>query len=171
MTDSTDYGTISVPLADRRIAEMAKRDSETWGEYIRRCADSMTVEVELHGPEQIATFLRARELMAAECDDDVSDADVFREALTEWLIQESDGQDVHTQLVSETAIENGDSVFPRGELKALDPTVRRNLAADADTDAINGKSTIYEVAGYHSPDPLIPLDDDTRDRDPEASDG
>lgn len=51
-------------------------------------------------------------------------------------------------LVNETAVENGDLVFTTEELQDFDIMLLRNLAAEASTDAINGKSTKYEIVEY-----------------------
>lgn len=53
-------------------------------------------------------------------------------------------------LVSEKAVENGDRVFSREELEEMDVHILRNYAADANTDAISGRSTKTEIFSYFS---------------------
>lgn len=55
-------------------------------------------------------------------------------------------------LVDETAIETGDGdlIMTADEFANIDPQFRRRLAAAANTDAINGKSTALEIQYYFS---------------------
>jgi hypothetical protein len=54
------------------------------------------------------------------------------------------------QLVEETALDAGDThlIMTREEFEGIDPQFRRRLAAAANTDAINGKSTALEIRSY-----------------------
>jgi hypothetical protein len=36
----TDYKTMRVPVADWQAAKAAKRENETWGDYLRRCVEA-----------------------------------------------------------------------------------------------------------------------------------
>jgi hypothetical protein len=51
-------------------------------------------------------------------------------------------------LVDERAIDNGDPVFTKEELDNFDIMLLRNLAAEANTNAIHGKSTKFEIKSY-----------------------
>jgi len=51
-------------------------------------------------------------------------------------------------LVSETAIDNGDLIFTKSEFENLHYQYVRNLAAEANTDEINGKSNRLEIQSY-----------------------
>jgi hypothetical protein len=53
-------------------------------------------------------------------------------------------------LVSETAAENGDRTYLRDELEQKDITTLRNMAAEANTNAISGRSTKLEIIAYFS---------------------
>lgn len=51
-------------------------------------------------------------------------------------------------LVQETAIENGDPCYTLEQLDRFAPKLLRRLAANANTNEINGKSTMYEIKEY-----------------------
>lgn len=53
-------------------------------------------------------------------------------------------------LTNETAVETGDThlIMTGEEFDDIDPQFRRRLAAEANTDEINGKSTALEVRFY-----------------------
>jgi len=51
-------------------------------------------------------------------------------------------------LVEESAADNGDPTFTTEELNQYDIMLLRNLAAEANTDAIHGKSTKLEIKAY-----------------------
>jgi len=72
----TEYDTrIPVTAEGRDIAREAKRDGETWDEYIRRCADEPPEVTELVDAEQLV------DAIAAEADGQgrVDDSDLARE--------------------------------------------------------------------------------------------
>lgn len=41
----TDWKTMRVPEGAWEVAQEARGDNETWGEYLRRCADARRVEM------------------------------------------------------------------------------------------------------------------------------
>jgi hypothetical protein len=51
-------------------------------------------------------------------------------------------------LIDEKAIDNGDPVFTKEQLKRFNYQLKRNLAAESQTDAINGKSPMLVVETY-----------------------
>jgi hypothetical protein len=51
-------------------------------------------------------------------------------------------------LIDETALENGDPVFTKEQLKQFNYQLKRNLAAQASTSEINGKSPMLVVETY-----------------------
>lgn len=53
------------------------------------------------------------------------------------------------QLVDACPIRNGDMVFTTEETKQFDTNFLRNLAANANTDAVNGRSTRLEIISYY----------------------
>ncbi len=48
-----DYTTIRVPRADKETAAAAKRDGETWGEYLQRCTDNAPEETRVIPADEI----------------------------------------------------------------------------------------------------------------------
>ena len=54
------------------------------------------------------------------------------------------------RIVDETALDVGDThlIFTRDELNRMSNTMLRRLAANANTDVINGKSTRLEIVSY-----------------------
>lgn len=68
-----------------------------------------------------------------------------------WLnVSLHDGSGGGFQLVSETAIETGDTdlIMTREQFDRLDQHMKRRLAGAANTDEITGKSTLLEVRSY-----------------------
>lgn len=113
--------------------------------------------------EQIVAYENAKEAVKRELGkDDVTQGDVMLEVARAYTgLTPTPG--LVAELIDDHASENGDPVFGYDELEAMDPTRLRNLAADANTDAICGKSTMHEVYSYHAARPASP--------DSEASDG
>lgn len=58
------------------------------------------------------------------------------------------GSVTDNRIVNETALSNGDPVFTKEELDRMSNTMLRRLAANADTDEINGKSLRLEIVSY-----------------------
>lgn len=56
--------------------------------------------------------------------------------------------DIFPSITPEKASDNGDPVFDREELESMDYEELRALAAQVETDAINGKSTKLEMIDY-----------------------
>lgn len=54
------------------------------------------------------------------------------------------------RIVDEVATDNGDPVFTKEEMNRMSNKVVRRLAANANTDVINGKSTRLEITAYFS---------------------
>lgn len=55
---------------------------------------------------------------------------------------------IFPSLVPESASDNGDEVYTKEELKDMDYDELRQMAANVDSDAINGKSTKMEIISY-----------------------
>lgn len=51
-------------------------------------------------------------------------------------------------ILPERAIETDDPVWTKQELEAMDYDELRQLAAETDSDAVNGKSTKLEIIGF-----------------------
>lgn len=51
---STEYKTMRVPESDWKVAKNAKKDDETWGDYLRRCSEN---------PPEIKRFVEADEVV------------------------------------------------------------------------------------------------------------
>lgn len=51
-------------------------------------------------------------------------------------------------IVDETAVDTGDDVYTSEQLENMDPQLLRRLAANANTDCINGKSVHLEIRSY-----------------------
>jgi hypothetical protein len=49
----SDYKTMRVPEEAWKVAKEAKGEDETWGEYLRRCADSPRVHMSEEDVRQI----------------------------------------------------------------------------------------------------------------------
>ena len=67
-----DYTAIRVSKASKEQAEAAKRDGETWDDYIRRCTDN---------PPEVKEFVSAKDV-AAQSDFEPSGQTVDLEATT-----------------------------------------------------------------------------------------
>ena len=57
----TEYKTMRVPVGAWEQAQAARGDGETWGEYLRRCADARRVEM-----SEVEVRELVREEVAAE---------------------------------------------------------------------------------------------------------
>ena len=53
------------------------------------------------------------------------------------------------RIVNETALDNGEEAYTVEQLNKMSNTMLRRLAANADTDVVNGKSTKMEIISYH----------------------
>jgi len=53
-----------------------------------------------------------------------------------------------TELVTETALDNGDPVLTTEEAERYDSKVLRRMAAEADTEAISGRDVALEWYSY-----------------------
>jgi len=53
-----------------------------------------------------------------------------------------------TNLVTDCPMRNGDPVLTTEEVKRMDNKVLRRMAAEANTDSINGRSVALEWQGY-----------------------
>lgn len=53
-----------------------------------------------------------------------------------------------TGLVDDCPIQRGDPVFTTQEVQRMDMNLLRNLAAEANSDAVSGRSTKLELQGY-----------------------
>ena len=60
----TDYTTIRVSKAAKELAQEAKRDSETWNDYIQRCTDTPPSVTEFVPVEDVV----GREVPSAQID-------------------------------------------------------------------------------------------------------
>lgn len=58
------------------------------------------------------------------------------------------GSVTDNRIVDETALENNDPVFTQEELDRMSNTMLRRLAANAETNEINGKSLRLEIVSY-----------------------
>lgn len=63
-------------------------------------------------------------------------------------------------IVDESAIDNGDDVYTSEELSNMDPQLLRRLAANANTNCINGKSVHLEIKSYFGRQRTLPEFDD-----------
>ncbi len=59
----TEYKTMRVPADDWEAADDAKRDGETWGEYIQRCSNN---------PPEVRKFVEASDADGLAYDDVVA---------------------------------------------------------------------------------------------------
>ena len=65
----TDYTTIRVSKAAKESAQEAKRDGETWNDYLQRCTDTPPSVTEFVPIEDVV----GREVPSAQIDQDVSE--------------------------------------------------------------------------------------------------
>lgn len=63
----SDYKTMRVPEGAWRDAKAAKRDGETWGEYLQRCADVDTASTD--APEVVEASVDTDEIATKVLDD------------------------------------------------------------------------------------------------------
>lgn len=50
---TTEYKTLRVPAEEYKTARESKEDSETWGEFLRRCSENPPESVEFIGAEEL----------------------------------------------------------------------------------------------------------------------
>ena len=102
--------------------------------------------------EQQRAYLNARAAVIRDKGPDVTEGEIVEElacAYTGYDGGSGPGPSI-CGLVTETAAENGDPVFTVDELKDMTITEIRRLAADADTEAVSGRSTKMEIIAYFS---------------------
>ena len=98
---------------------------------------------------QVPIYEEAKDVVKAGLGENVTEGEVVRELARAYLFLKpktiSPGM---RQVVDGHASENGDPVFTLEELEAMDAQRIRNLAADANTDAVSGRSTRVEMYSY-----------------------
>jgi hypothetical protein len=64
----TDYKTLRVPESDYDDAKDAKKDGETWGEYLRRCSEN---------PPEIREFVELKDELSMAAEPTVDEAEII----------------------------------------------------------------------------------------------
>lgn len=100
--------------------------------------------------DQAPAYLAAKAAVMREKGPDVTEGQVVEELANAYTGTHGDCTPTYCRLVDETAAQNGDPVYSRDELAAKDHQELRRMAADANTDEINGKSTRLEITAYFS---------------------
>ncbi|APX97570.1 hypothetical protein [Natronorubrum daqingense] len=99
--------------------------------------------------EQTIAYQNAREAVKRELGSDVSEGEIIKELARAYTGHNGFAEPrAMCGLVTETAAENGEMTYSYDELQQIENHKLRNMAADADTDAIHGKSTRLEIVAY-----------------------
>ena len=98
---------------------------------------------------QVQVYENAKEAVKNELGDDVTEGEIVRELARAYTgYNQANPPSALSELLDEHASDNGDPTYSYGELKAMNAQRRRNLAAQVDTDVVNGRSTKIEVYAY-----------------------
>lgn len=99
--------------------------------------------------QQTPVYLNAKAAVIREKGPDLSEGEVVEELAKAYT--GTDGEcslPGYCGLVDETAAQNGDPVYTREELEAMGQHEIRQLAGEADTTEVTGKSTKLEIIAY-----------------------
>ena len=102
----------------------------------------------LYGAE-VYVYENAKEAARRELDGDVTEGEIVRELARAYTGCDDGPPPVAlTETLDEHASDNGDPTYTYGELEAMNHQRLRNMAAEADTDAVSGRSTKLELYAY-----------------------
>lgn len=106
--------------------------------------------VNLCRESQVASYKKAKQSIRMRADADLTEGEVVERLANTYLEFYGDAP-MHagvTELAAEHATDNGDPTFSKEQLGALDMVTLRNMASNANTDAVSGRSTKLELIGY-----------------------
>jgi len=104
--------------------------------------------VNLYGA-QVHVYENAKEAAKRRLDGDPTEGEIIRELARAYTPGNGGPPPgVLDEIMDEHASDNGDPVYTYGELEAMNHQRLRNIAAEADTDAVGGRSTRLELFSY-----------------------
>lgn len=99
---------------------------------------------------QIEAYHKAKAAVMKKNGPELTEGEVVEELATAYIEDNPLELSPICGLVDETAVENGDPVFTREEVEEMDSKKLRRLAADSNTDSMNGRNTRLEWIAYFS---------------------
>lgn len=99
---------------------------------------------------QVHVYENAKEAARRELGDDATEGEIVRELARAYTgCDDGPPPAALNELLDEHATDNGDPTYTYGELEGMNHQRLRNMAAEADTDAINGRSVGVRVYAYY----------------------
>lgn len=107
--------------------------------------------IRLYTKDSVEAYHSVKETLQSKIGEKLTDLEVVHFLCLYYLADDEPIADMVRDIVDDHASENDDPVFSSTELQQLqdmDPNLLRRVASDANTDAINGKSTMLERFSY-----------------------